>query len=93
MKKQLELIPIYLNIIYLILLIIVILAAGKASLDFRMNYSGSNTLFIANIIYWIIVLASIILNVKKMKWLILAIVVSVVNYFLIDVAFNAFMPW
>jgi hypothetical protein len=96
MKKHLRLITLYLNIIYSILLISVISIINHKSdilLDFRITNSNKYTFIVASILYWIIVLFGIILNVKRIGSLLLVIIISVINFFLIEEAANAFMPW
>lgn len=96
MKKQLALLPIYLNIVYFILFSVVLLTIEFRSdllLDFRIAYSTRNTFLVLSIIFWFIAVSGITLNIKNLRNLIILIISSLINYFLMEEAVNAFMPW
>ena len=95
MKKQLKLLPVYLNGAYLLFAILVIVVIKRQS-DIFLDFRTTNTKFffmLTGIIYWVLVISGIILNIKKIKLLILIVIMSVINFFLLKEATELFMPW
>ena len=84
------------NIFYLLLLMIIVFVINNKNnilLDFRTACSTKSTYIIAHVFYWAIVVTGIALNFKKVRNLIIVIIISFINYFLLEKAITAFMPW